>query len=222
MPIKQIDVIVFPFYLNGYELATPVGERKFRQWMINLNSALKSRDTAFVIIHHDEQQIKNMRPAVREKFIEFQKIVKRLREKHLAVAVDKNKSYLAGAAAFKDFSTYGFEKSVLIRYYGQHVGTRAGETAHLKLCVEDTGASISKNIGEKLKLGGVNSVCKQSSGLSIKNYSFYLETVSGGRLFYPTYGNFLRMLSEGKRPGDPSLFSIRPKRPYLKPPKPRK
>jgi len=215
--ISRIDVLVYPFYNGGYELATPEGKRKFGLWMKNLRSSLKERSTAFFIIPHSFDPLIPgvIKPEVLPLFNEFERVVAKLKRANL-VFVDNSHDFYAPQRAARFFKKNGFSKNVLVRYYGQHVGlpNSSNEPASKGACVENTGLFAARSIVSTMlnEKYGVNVSVKKSTFLSLKTKFGYPRYVNAGALNYPELIQRLSEISKGKK----SVFSLRPPK-HLRP-----
>ena len=58
--ISQIDIIVYPFYLDGFEFEKEGNRKLLKRWISEFQSAFARGNTAFAIAHLSTPHIKEM------------------------------------------------------------------------------------------------------------------------------------------------------------------
>jgi hypothetical protein len=157
--IKQVDILVYPFYSGGEAFSEESGERKFKQWIKNMETA-ERHGRAFVVIHFGPPKQRKMTPKVRKFYVRFITECRRLQKKGLLV----RKMYPTIQTSFaldvvRKLSKTGFSKEIDLRYYGAHAGA----------CVPYIGGTLATNMLAPLKTGGITvKANRECTGLSLK------------------------------------------------------
>ncbi|MCX6803801.1 MAG: hypothetical protein NTY48_04505 [Candidatus Diapherotrites archaeon] len=195
VPIKQIDILVYPFYAHGIELETPVGEKKCRQWIKQMGFAAKNQDTAFVVIHMSPPKLTNMQTSVtKQLFQDFFEAFKALNKIGLVYNTYSGQDLQNAWGIFHKFYKKGFAPNLIIRAYGIHsracvkVGVRTGAYLQRLLLPYD----IKCHVGEQ-------------RGLCVKEREFDLKLMLPRSVSPEEAAAFV----EGVRKGEVSVFAAR-------------
>jgi hypothetical protein len=170
VPIRNIDIIVYPFFGLGYELKTANGQRKCSQWIKNMEQGLKTRDTAFVVLHMAEHEMEEYEREAVPFIKKFNSVFKKLRETHLGYSDWAGSSLQQGMEIESWLSGKLLAEKIKIRYYGQHAGA----------CVTTIGEPLSHIISIRLKAKRkVEATFKEARALSVKDLSSYASRILG-------------------------------------------
>ncbi len=154
--LKQMHILVYPFYNNAAELYEKEGRKKFELWLNQIVDAGKRTDTAFVII----RQGKRNGDLFEERLKEY--LEKHLKNKYIQSFVSTPISSRAITNFLRKRFVIG--NDVLVRSYGQHA----------EQCVRAQGRSIIEKISALMP--NTNFKLKEHFGLSIKHNEFILAS----------------------------------------------
>jgi len=168
VPISRIDIIVYPFFLGGYEHAKTNNARKVRLWIKLMKAALEKRDTAFIAIHYSDTDLTEVHSKAKPLLKRFSSVALELKKRNLFWSSEFS-SWNTACEALNHFSKIGFAKEVLIRGYGQHQDA----------CVEPVAWGTAKYMAEVLHARhGVVSKYALPSGLSIKHPELHVLRIT--------------------------------------------
>ncbi len=196
--IKNIDIIVYPFFGLGFELKTPNGQRKCNQWIRNMEQGLKTRDTVFVVLHMVEHNMEEYEREAVPFINKFERAFQELKMQGIGYSDWAGNSLQQGLEIERWLSRKSLAKNVKIRYYGQHAGA----------CVRAIGGPLAQILSIRLKAKqNILATYKEISALSVKDFASYASRILGHTVSKSEAIEFLEAVKSKERGA--SIFSIR-------------
>ncbi|MEI7961604.1 MAG: hypothetical protein WCI04_04680 [archaeon] len=194
--IKQIDIIVYPFFLSGFELEEAAGERKFRQWLYDMRRAVTTKDKAFIVINMTSIKVSEMKNKVERMYDTFLGVFNKLQKEGLAIKSASGQPLHLAVEAVRTFAPKGFDPKIKISYYGQHAGA----------CVQVIGGATAAHIKKELLMYyNINASTKEQSAKSIKFRAEYARKIAKNELTRQEIVNYLYAVDKKEA----SIFLLR-------------
>ncbi len=196
--VKNIDIIVYPFFGLGFELKTQAGRNKCGQWIKILREGVKSRDTAFIVLHMAEHELHEYEKEALPFIHKFRGALGELKKVGLAYTDWAGAPLKQTLEIERWLSEKNLAKNMRIRFYGQHAGA----------CVTTVGQPIAQLLSIRLRAKrGVEAVYREASALSVKSFEAYAYKMLHSEVSRADTMRFLEAVARKERGA--SIFALR-------------